>query len=225
MAAPTLYLIAEECLRIISGGNIPVASKVTIEEMKLSVCEVANAMLKTEHFQVNGKLGEAIPNGSVLALYENIPVTKWKNVSQCILPIKPIKLPRNIGVFSIFDQDNPSFEFIPLQSGQWGLLQSQPLINNLLGQCGYECFGMQVVFSKDISGADINNPTKVSMRLVVMDISQYGDYDPLPILPEHVWAIKQQVCQLYGAEIVADKVVDPGRKEQKGIPLNQQTQS
>lgn len=223
--ATTVFKLAEECGRIIYGGNIPVAGKVDIEELKISVCQVVNSLLKTEYFQINNKMGEAIPNGTVLGLYESIAVTKWKNVSQCTLPVKPIKLPRNMGVFSIFDPENPSFEFIPLQMGQWGLLQSQPMINDILGQCGYENFGMQVVFTKDISSDDPNNPTLVNMRLAILDISQYGDYDPLPILPEMEFTVKQQVCALYGAELVADKIVDAGHKEQRGIPINQQTQS
>lgn len=223
--ATTIWRISEECLRIIYGGNIPVAGKVDIEELKISVCQVTNGLLKTEYFQINGKTGESIPNGTSLGLYEGILVSKWKNVSQCTLPVKPIKLPRNMGIYSLFDPNNPSFEFIPVQMGQWGLLQSQPLINDLLGQCGYENFGMQIVFSKDISSDDPSNPTTVSMRLAIMDIAQYGDFDPLPILPEMEFMVKQQVCALYGAEITSDKLVDAGHKEQKGVPINQQTQS
>lgn len=225
MAAVTIYRLAEECLRIISGGNPPVASKVNINELKISIGQVSNQLLKTEYFQVNLKTKEVIPNGTVIGLYENIAVTKYKNVSQATLPIMPIKLPRNMGVFMVFDPENPSLQFIPLQMGQWGLLQSQPLINDILGQCGYEPFGMQVLFTKDITNNDLNNPTTVSMRLAIMDISLYGDYDPLPILPEMEFMVKQQVCAMYGAEIVSDKVVDSGRKEQKGIPVNQQTQT
>jgi hypothetical protein len=222
--ATTVYKLADECARIIYGGNIPDAGKVHIEELKNAVCQVANQLLKTEYFQINGKIGETIPNGTMLALYENIAVTKYKNVSQAILPVMPVKLPRNMGVFMIFDPENPAFEFIPLQMGQWGLLQSQPLINDLLGQCGYEPFGMQILFTKDITNNDPLNPTTVSMRLAILDIAQYGDYDPLPVLPEMEFVIKQQVCAMYGAELVADKIVDAGHKEQKGTPINQQTQ-
>lgn len=225
MVAPTLYLIADECLRIISGGNIPDATKVDINEIKLSVAQVCNSLLKVEHFQVNNKIGEMIPNGTVLGLYENIPVLSYKNVSRAILPVKPLKLQRNMGIFSLFDPEDPSKEYIPMQMGQWSLLQSQPLINDLLGQCGYENFGMEILFSKDISSSDPAFPTLVSMRLAIMDASQYGDYDPLPILPEQVWQVKKEVCAVYGAFPVSSKVVDPGRKELKGIPVNQQNQS
>src|ERR1700688_1605206 len=110
----TIYKLSEECLRIISGGNIPVATKVALDEVKISVCQVANQLLKTEYFQINSQIGEAIPNGTVLGLYEGISVTKWKNVSACTLPIKPLRLPRNMGVYAIFDPDDPSLEFIPL---------------------------------------------------------------------------------------------------------------
>lgn len=221
----TIFRLAEECLRIISGGNPPVASKVHLAEIKLAIGQVCNSLLKAEYFQINTKLGEAIPNGTILGLYEGILVTPFKNVSQCFLPVKPLRLPRNMGVFSIFDSNNPFLEFIPLEMGQWSLLQSQPLLNDLMGQVGYENFGMQIVFTKDIT-LPISQPQKtVSMRLALMDVSLYGDFDPLPILPEQEFEVKRQVCAMYGAEVVADKVVDAGHKEQKGVPLPQQAQT
>lgn len=223
--ATTIYRIAEECGRIIYGGNIPIAGKVSIYELKISVGQVINTLLKTEYFQINGRLGETIPNGTILALYEGIPVTKFQGKSAAKLPVKPVKLPRNMGVWSIFPDGQPDKEYIPLQMGQWGLLRSQPLLNDLLGQCGYEVYGDQILFTKDLSQPIQSPQPTVSMRLVLMDISQYGDYDPLPVLPEMEWDIKKQVCALYGAEVPADKIVDPGRKEQKGVPLTEQKQT
>jgi hypothetical protein len=99
------------------------------------------------------------------------------------------------------------------------------MINNLLGYCGYENYGMQILFTKDLTSPDPSNPTTVSMRLVIMDISQYGDFDPLPILPEMEFQIKIQVLKLLGQEPVSDKIVDPGQKEGKGVPIPQQAQT
>lgn len=223
--ATTIYRLADECARIIYGGNIPDAGKVHINELKISCGQVINSLLKVDYLQINGKLGETIPNGTVLGLYEDIPVTQWRGRSAAKLPIKPIKLPRDMGVWSVFPSDDPNNEFIPVQMGQFALLRSQPLLSNLLNQCGREVYGDQVLFTKDLSTPDPNNPFLVSMRLAIMDISQYGDYDPLPLLPEQEWPVKQQVCAMYGAEMVSDKIVDPGIKEQKGVPINQQTQS
>lgn len=226
MAAVTIYRIAEEAARIIYGGNIPVAGKVSLYELKIACAQVANSLLKTDLLTINGPMKEAIPNGTVLGLYENIPVTSWRNKSAATLPIKPLKLPRNMGIYSVFDSANPDREFLPLQMGQYAMSQSQPeIISNLMGQCGYENFGMQIIFTKDLSTPDPTSPFLVSMRLAILDITQYGDYDILPILPEMEWQIKQEVVKMFVGEQVSDKVVDPGRKEQKGIPLPQQSQT
>lgn len=221
--AVTLYRLAEEILKMLSGGKIPTASGVSLNELKISICQVCNSLLKIDYFQTNAKWGEMIPNGTVLGLYENIPVTQVRNRSQAALPVKPIKLPRNMGVWSVFPTEQPDREFIPVEMGQWGLLQSQPLINNLLGQVGYEVYGNQVLFTRDITIPSEN--VTVGMRLMILDFSQYGDFDPLPILPEMEWQIKQEVLKLYGGEPIPDKTVDPTSNEQKGVPLKQQSQA
>jgi hypothetical protein len=51
-----------------------------------------------------------------------------------------------------------------------------------MGQVGYENFGMDVIFTKDLK--TLFPDIKLAMRLAIMDISMMGDFDPLPILPE-----------------------------------------
>lgn len=106
--------------------------------------------------------------------------------------------------------------------GQLGLLKSQPLLNNLLGQVGYEWYGMDIIYTTDLTLPD---PITVTMRLVVLDISQYSDYDILPIPSDMEWDVIQEVYKLFSTEPIADKLVDSGVKEQKGVPINQQMQS
>lgn len=228
--ATTVYRLAEEILKLLTGGDPPAATDISINEMKISIGQVANSLLKTEYFQVNGATGETIPNGSVLGLYEDIAVESWSGKSRCTLPIKPLKLPRNMGVFAIYpkyrnidagyDLDK---EFIPLQMGQAGLLKSQLMINDLMGQVGYEVFGNQVIFTKDIK---LQYPQiVVAMRLAIMDISLYDDYEILPILPEQEWQIKQEVWKMYSQEPIPDKLVDATTKDQKNVPIKQQQQN
>lgn len=69
-------------------------------------------------------------------------------------------------------------DFIPLQAGQATLLKDQPMISDLLGDVGYTPYGNKVIFSRDITAEGISF---VDFVLVVFDIDQYGDYDPLPI--------------------------------------------
>ncbi len=225
----TIGRISEEILKMLSGGDIQAATNISQNEIKISIGQVINQLLKVDYFSINAKMNEAIPNGSVLGLYEDIEVTSWNDKSVSVLPIKPLKLPRNIGVFAIYpkyhDKDNYHLdnEFIPLQMGQGGLLKSQPMINDIMGQVGYECFGDSIVYSKDL--VTIFPDIKVAMRLAIMDISKHGDWDLLPILPEMEWQVKQEVIKLYSGVGTADMLVDATSKQQQDIPLTGQKQS
>jgi len=63
------------------------------------------------------------------------------------------------------------------------------------------------------------------MRLAVMDISQYGDWDILPILPEMESQVIKMVYELYASQVTRDTIVDSTVKEDKNMPLNKQTQT
>jgi hypothetical protein len=229
MAVVTIYRLAEQCIRLIEGGNKAAGASITFNEIKIACGNVINQYLKTEYLSVNLKLGETIPNGTCLGLYEDIDVVSYNGKSKASLPIKPIKLPRNMGVWAIYPKYDPNGvyeldkEFIPLQMGQGALINSQPLINNLLGQVGYENFGLDVIFTKDLKTLFPN--IKLAMRLAIMDISLYGDYDPLPVLPEQEWQIVNEVYKLYATQVVPDKLVDPTVDETKNTPTLQQKSS
>ena len=189
MAVVTIYRLAEETLRLIAGGDPDVASKVHINELKISVAQVANSLLKAEYFSTNIPTREMIPNGAMLGLYEHILVEKWHDRSRAKLPIKPIRLPRDIGVYAVFPEGFPDNEFIPTEMGQASMVSTQPLLSNLLTN-GREVYGDYVVFNADLTLPNTNY--YVSMRLVILDISLYSDYDVLPITPELEWQIKKE---------------------------------
>lgn len=228
MAVSTIRRMAEQCAALIEGGELAAGSSIDYSELQVALGQAINVAIKAEYFSVNLKMNEVIPNGSILGLYENIEVVSSNGRSQATLPIKPIKLPRNMGVWAVYPKYTNSSnydynkEFIPLQMGQTGLLQSQPLINDLLGQVGYECFGDKLFFTKDIKA--LFPEVVLAMRLAVMDISQYGDYDPLPITPEIESQVIMQVVQMYAPQPTIDKIVDPTVKEEKTIPVREQKQ-
>lgn len=219
--ATTRYKIAEQIMLIINGGRVGNASKVHINEIKIAVNQVANQALKMEYFQVNIPMQEMIPNGAAIATYENIIVTAYKNVSKSVLPCYPLKLPRGMGVFQIFQPADVNAQFIPLESSMAALISSQPVLNELLGCTGFEVYGTDVIYTKDLTLP--SEDVYVTMRLVVLDINQYSDYDILPVAPEQEWQIIKEVAAMYGAEPPADKLVDPGVKEQRG-PIREQIQ-
>lgn len=228
MAVVTIQRLAEQAMNLIEGGDLAAASSVGYNELKIACGQVINAMLKAEYLTINGKLGEVIPNGSVICLYEGIEVQSSNGKSQATLPIKPLKLPRNMGVWAVYprytNDSNYEYdkEFIPLQMGHGALIKSQPLLNDLLGQVGYENFGDKLVFTKDIK--QLFPDVVLAMRLVVMDISLYSDFDMLPVPPEMEWDIITQVYKMYSTQPVPDKIVDATVKENKSVPIREQKQ-
>lgn len=220
--ATTKARLAEEILLLLSGGRIGVATKYHINEIKISVCQVANQVLKMEYFSNLTPLQEFIPVGAAIGTYENNLVVPWSNTSKTTLPAMPIRLPRNLGVYQVFAQSDYFSEFIPLELGQAGIIRSQGLVSNLSGFIGYETSGLDVIFTQDLTQPNVN--TYVTIRLVILDFTQYSDYDPLPLPPEYEWQIKQEVYRLYMNEQIPDKLVDPGVKEGK-TPLAQQQQA
>ena len=214
--------LAEEILLLLSGGRIGVATKYHINEIKISLCQVANQLLKMEYFTNLTPLQEFMPNGAAIATYENNLVTQWSNTSKTTLPAMPVRLPRNIGVYQIFSQSDYYSQFIPLQIGEAQMIQSQGLVGELSGFIGFETSGLDVIFTKDLTIPNTN--VYVTIRLVILDFTQYSDYDPLPLPPEYEWQIKQEVYKLYMNEQIPDKLVDPGVKEGK-TPLAQQEQA
>ena len=227
--ATTIYLLSEQAMKLIEGGTRSAGASITFNEVKLACGNVINQLLKTEYLSINGKVGEVIPNGTTLGLYEDIDVVSYNGKSKARLPIKPIKLPRNMGIWAIYPKYDSlgsyelDKEFIPLQMGQGALIKSQPLISDLMGQVGYENFGMDVIFTRDLPAE--HEYVKVAMRLAIMDISMYSDYEPLPILPEQEWEVINQVYKLYSTQVVPDKLVDPTVDESKGVPTVQQKQN
>jgi hypothetical protein len=223
MATSTKYRIAEQVLRLLNGGEIPVSSKWKFGEVKVAIEQCLNQKLKMEYLNLNIPMGEMIPNGASVATYTNIPVTQYATTRiKSTLPAFPLKLPRGIGVYQIFDPANIDCPFIPLEMGQKGLLSSQALISDLLGQVGYEWYGNDVIYTKDLTQP---SPINITMRLVVLDISQYSDYDILPIPSDMEWEVVQDVYKVFATEPIADKLVDPNNNEQRNIPVQQQSQA
>lgn len=224
MATITLYRLAEQVMNLLEGGSRNAAASISMNEIKISCVQVLNKMLKVDYVTLNGAMGEMIPNGIVVATYEDITPQAWVlNRSKATLPIKPMKLRRGMGVYSVYLTNSPDTEFIPLQMGQRSLLQSQVQISDLLGQVGYENKGLELQFTKDLT--TVYPGQTLTVELLIMDIAQYTDYDILPISPEFEWDIVKEVYQLYSTQPLPDKLVDSTVSESVNVPLTQQKQA
>lgn len=210
----TLYKLTEQVRSILAGGDPDQGDPIDMQEAKAVVVQILNSLLKTEHFQVNLGSGEMTPNGLVLASYDGVAVSSYKNVAKCTLPAIPVHLPLNMGVFHISKTDDIHNPFIPIQNGLTPMLAAEPLISDLLGQVGYEVFGKDVVFNRDIT-ADSPAITSVFIRLVVVDPANYSDYDIVPIPPEMEIEVIKQAVGLLAGQKDPDKLDDVITDNQK----------
>ena len=188
----TLYLMAEQVLSLLVGGKPDAASPHTMPEIKKMLVALINTRLKADYVQTTLGSGERIPDGSIKATYENVVVEQYRGKARCFLPVQPISLPHNMGVWEITPQDDIDCQFIPMPSGQRWMIQKETLLNRVLDQHGYEVNGREVLFTDDITALD-DPITEVAIRLVVGDINQMGDYDPLPI-PSDMEALVIKDC-------------------------------
>ena len=176
MANSTKYLLAEQVQTRLAGGFRDANQPVQNEDIVKAIEQIINSMFQMQYYNATLPTGETIPDNLMIAFYENIPVTTLGDKSQAELPVIPISLPRNMGVYRVTDsKDN---DFIPVPLGQGALLRADKLLNDLLGNVWFEIRKNIVIFSKDILLLGVNT---VNMYLIVMDISLYSNTDPLPI--------------------------------------------
>lgn len=192
-------LIAEQVLYRYYGGYTDTSGPVQLDDVYKALEQKINSFFKLRHFDVTLPSGETTPDNLMIGVYENIAVTSLNNgKSKALLPITPISLPKNVGIYQVYNPDFPDFPFIPLLKGQRGLLRTDTLLNDMLGQITYEPFNNGLLFSKDLLLQDC---PVVTMELCVFDMSLYGVNDALPVPADYEDALINELYnQFAGVE-------------------------
>ena len=183
----TKRLICDQVLFRLADGFPNVQGSVQRPDVEKSLEQKINAKYRIRQFE-NMQVGETIPDGMCMGTYEGVAVVSSGDRSKSTLPVMPISLPRNMGIFDIRYNDN---SFIPLQVGQRSLLKTDTLLNSLLQQIGYEPKGKTIEYTQDIT---LLGWTTVTMDLVVSDLSRLSDTDLLPIPASYE---EELVAELY----------------------------
>lgn len=211
----TRWSIAEQVQNILNGGKGKEASWVDIREIYPYIAQVLNGLLKLDYFKTTLDGGETTPDGLSLATYQNVAVTSYQNTARLILPSNYVRLRMGLGVYYIGPQNIKTpgnilnQQFVPIPMGMGALIGTQPaILGNLGGRIGYEVHGLEVIFFQDITQPPLSIATCL-VKLVVMDMSQYGDYDLLPIPADMEGMCVQQALQLFSGEKPPSKITDP----------------
>ena len=191
--------ITDQILRLYTGGSPNDEKEISRDDINLLVGKVINRLLKLEHASVNMGSGDMFPPHTLITQYK-ISLSGTAGSKYAKLPVMPISLPRNMGVWGVSMSNT---EFIPLQSGQETMINSQDQLQYLENQIGYYVEGGVVRFTKDPS------ESIVDIKLLIIDPTVLGEYDYLAIPAEMEEAVVKEVLTLIGAlPKVVDKVSD-----------------
>jgi hypothetical protein len=198
--------LTDQILRLYSGGNPSDDKEISREDVNILVGQVINRLLKTDHVSGNMGTGELFPPHTLISTYiVKVEEDKITGLPIAYLPVHPINLPRNMGVWSV-ETLKSDVAFIPLQSGQGFLYSRQDQLRFLEGQVGYWVEGSIIHFGVQ----DVNiKQEQVKLKLLIVDPTIIGEYDYLALpadLEEGV--IKECLTMLGALPKQVDKVSD-----------------
>ena len=192
----TKNILSEQIQRIyarfIDKENL--SDVIDTREINLLVNQSINKVLKLQVAD-SFKAGLVdVPKCNLLEYTCAVTADAGNNRSYITLPAIPLTLPMDMGIWSIAAATGAMTPYIPIPAQDVLVFQGANL-SYLEGKIGYYLQGKKVYFTKNITLAANGTVTSVVVNLLVMDFSQIGDNDVLPISPEVESAIIDDVLQ------------------------------
>lgn len=193
----TKAIISEQVQRIYArflDKNNP-SDVIDIREVMLLVNQSINKILKLEVAE-SFKAGLVdIPKCSLIQYTASVTADATNNRSFITLPVIPLTLPLDMGIWSISASNAAMTPYIPIPSQDVLVFQGANL-SYLEGQIGYYVQGKKVFFTKDITLAGNGSISSVIINILASDFSQFADNDMLPISPEVESAVITEVLNI-----------------------------
>lgn len=211
--ATTKYILAEQIQRLYArflDKNNP-SDVIDIREVKLLVNQSVNKVLKLQAAD-SFKAGMVdVPKCNLVEYTCAVTAETGNNRSYITLPVIPLTLPMDMGIWSIAAATGAMTPYIPIPAQDVLVFQGANL-SYLEGKIGYYLQGKKVYFTKNITLTANGSVTSVIVNLLVSDFSQLSDTDMLPISPEVESAIIDDVLQ----------IISNGRASQAELASKQQ---
>lgn len=186
---------------------------ISIPEVMLLVSQAINKILKLEVAE-SFKAGLVdIPKCSLIQYTASVTADAPNNRSSITLPVIPLTLPLDMGIWSISASGAAMTPYIPIPAQDVLVFQGANL-KYLEGQIGYYVQGKKVFFTKDLTLAGNGSISSVIINILASDFSQFGDNDMLPISPEVESAVITEVLN----------IISGGRVSQAELASQQQAQ-
>lgn len=193
----TKYILSEQIQRIYArflDKDNP-SDVIDIREVSLLVSQAINKILKLEVAE-SFKAGLVdIPKCSLIQYTASVTADATNNRSFITLPVIPLTLPLDMGIWSISASNAAMTPYIPIPAQDVLVFQGANL-SYLEGQVGYYVQNKRVYFTKDITLVANGSITSVIINILASDFSQFTDNDMLPISPEVESAVITEVLNI-----------------------------
>lgn len=188
---------------------------IDLREVKIMLEQSINKVLKLQVAE-SFKAGLVdIPRCNLIEYTCAVTADSSNSRSFITLPSIPLTLPMDMGVWSISAPTAAATPYIPIPAQDilvFGTISSGTNVSYLEGQIGYYVQGKKVFFTKDITLSANGSISSVKVNLIVSDFDQYTDTELLPISPEVVTTVINEVLT----------VISNGRISQAELGAQQQ---
>lgn len=191
----TKSLLAEQVLRILSGGDISRDSSVTYQEVILAINQMRDKLVR-EDVWARRAAGDDDINGEYLSRYcVDVECDSKTGQYFSTLPVRPINLHRDKGVYKVSYVKDPSTAFVPSTATAAGLYKGLEA-ETMNGRKSYY-LEADKIFYENVTGEDL---LKQVLVVMVASSSEIGEDDEFPIPADKEADVIQYVVQLYSTQ-------------------------
>jgi len=184
--------LAEQVMRVVSGGHIKPDRTIDIREIMLYIDQLRDkAVVKSVYESLN--LGEYEVDETYLSFYESVTVNAagTNGLKYITLPASVISLPYGIGLYQITPVNDMEDAYIITKPGQFGIYAGTDALSHTGKTYCFEVNG--VVYFKNIP--DAVSAVTVLMAASSKDIAEGAEF-PMP--PDTEAEIIQAAIQMFG---------------------------
>jgi len=194
----TKYKLADQCLRILSGGDITNATDTQIREMMTIVSQARDYIVRQELWQLIQMADTIDIPGEYITSYDDVEVVldNKRNITYSILPSKYLNLPRNLGVYQVSLMKDQWNAFIPV-SPNFRSLYNNLGASGLEGRIGYWVERGKIYYQ----GMELSdNIGEVSIKLIIASDEVDDEDEVFPIPVDKEMEVIKLAVEMYRAQ-------------------------
>jgi hypothetical protein len=183
--------IAEQAIRILSGGHLKEDRTLDIREVMLALDQLRDEAVRVRTI-ANINNGDNRIDEEFLSFYEDEPILtdSVKELKYIVMPAKPIDLPKNLGLYQVTPVANFENPWIITRPGQIGIYAGTQALDHEL-----KTFCWQVSDRLYIKGIDAG--VAEATLILAASSKDIGETDTYPLPPDVEHELLQKLIELF----------------------------